>query len=195
MDKTLAARLARHPVIATLYGADLIDDFIGSAAEISIVANFELRRLQSVVQALIGAKKYPIVNIDSCDGLSQDKGGVDYLAEIGAKGLVSTRVATVQRAKRAGLVAVQKVFVTDRSTFPRSVAALEQSEPHLVQLMPAPMLPHIPPQSRKAMPPIIASGFVCDRAGVVAAVKAGAVAVSTSDKGLWKLSAQALRGG
>jgi glycerol uptake operon antiterminator len=61
--------------------------------------------------------------------------------------------------------------------------------------MPAPMLPHIPPQSRKAMPPIIASGFVCDRAGVVAAVKAGAVAVSTSDKGLWKLSAQALRGG
>ena len=34
-----------------------------------------------------------------------------------------------------------------------------------------------------------------DHTTLVAAVKAGAVAVSTSDKGLWKLSAQALRGG
>ncbi|MEH2509432.1 glycerol uptake operon antiterminator [Nitrobacteraceae bacterium AZCC 1564] len=194
MDKSLAVRLTRHPVIATLYGAELIDDFIGSEAEISIVANFELRRLQSVIKALTDAKKYPIVNIDSCDGLSQDKGGVDYLAEIGAKGLVSTRVATVQRAKKAGLVSIQKVFVTDRSTFPRSVSALEQSEPNLVQLMPAPMLPHIPAQYRKAMPPIVASGFVCGREDAVSAISNGAIAVSTSDKKLWKLSGQSLRG-
>ncbi len=194
MDKSLAVRLTRHPVIATLYGAELIDDFITSEAEISIVANFELRRLQSVIKALTDAKKYPIVNIDSCDGLSQDKGGVDYLAEIGAKGLVSTRVATVQRAKKAGLVSIQKVFVTDRSTFPRSVSALEQSEPNLVQLMPAPMLPHIPAQYRKAMPPIVASGFVCGREDAVSAIANGAIAVSTSDKKLWKLSSQSLRG-
>jgi glycerol uptake operon antiterminator len=194
MDKSLAVRLTRHPVIATLYGAELIDDFIASEAEISIVANFELRRLQSVIKALTDAKKYPIVNIDSCDGLSQDKGGVDYLAEIGAKGLVSTRVATVQRAKKAGLVSIQKVFVTDRSTFPRSVSALEQSEPNLVQLMPAPMLPHIPAQYRKAMPPIVASGFVCGREDAVTAISNGAIAVSTSDKKLWKLSGQSLRG-
>jgi glycerol uptake operon antiterminator len=194
MDKSLAVRLTRHPVIATLYGAELIDDFIASEAEISIVANFELRRLQSVIKALTDAKKYPIVNIDSCDGLSQDKGGVDYLAEIGAKGLVSTRVATVQRAKKAGLVSIQKVFVTDRSTFPRSVSALEQSEPNLVQLMPAPMLPHIPAQYRKAMPPIVASGFVCGREDAVSAIANGAIAVSTSDKKLWKLSSQSLRG-
>lgn len=194
MDKSLAVRLTRHPVIATLYGAELIDDFIASEAEISIVANFELRRLQSVIKALTDAKKYPIVNIDSCDGLSQDKGGVDYLAEIGAKGLVSTRVATVQRAKKAGLVSIQKVFVTDRSTFPRSVSALEQSEPNLVQLMPAPMLPHIPPQYRKAMPPIVASGFVCGREDALSAISNGAIAVSTSDKKLWKLSGQSLRG-
>jgi len=194
MDKSLAVRLTRHPVIATLYGAELIDDFIASEAEISIVANFELRRLQSVIKSLTDAKKYPIVNIDSCDGLSQDKGGVDYLAEIGAKGLVSTRVATVQRAKKAGLVSIQKVFVTDRSTFPRSVSALEQSEPNLVQLMPAPMLPHIPAQYRKAMPPIVASGFVCGREDALNAISNGAIAVSTSDKKLWKLSGQSLRG-
>ncbi|MDB5617749.1 glycerol-3-phosphate responsive antiterminator [Tardiphaga sp.] len=193
MDKSLALRLTRHPVIATLYGAEHIDDFIAGEAEISIVANFELRKLRSVIQSLLDADKYPIVNIDSCDGLSQDKGGIDYLAEIGAKGLVSTRVATVQRAKKSGLVAVQKVFVTDRSTFPRSVAALEQSEPNLVQLMPAPMLSLISASSRKAMPPIMASGFICGRDDIVTALANGAVAVSTSDKKLWRLSGQSLR--
>ena len=191
-DKSLALRLTRRPVIATLYGAEHIGSFVESGAEIAIVANFELRRLQPVIRQLTDAGKYVIVNIDSSDGLSQDKGGVDFLADLGAQGLVSTRVATIQRARRAGLVVMQKVFVTDRSTLPRSIAALEQSEPNLVQLMPAPMLPLIPAQYRKALPPIVASGFVCGRDEVVTALKAGAVAVSTSDKRLWQLGSQAV---
>ena len=73
MDKSLGARLARHPVIATLYGVEQADSFIDSAAEVGIVANVDLRRLQAVVVALARAGKFVIVNIDSCDGLSQDK--------------------------------------------------------------------------------------------------------------------------
>ncbi|MGQ7936067.1 glycerol-3-phosphate responsive antiterminator [Paraburkholderia sp. D1E] len=185
MDKSLGARLTRHPVIATLFGVEQIDIFLKSAAEISIVANVELRKLHPVVAALTKAGKYVIVNIDSCDGLSQDKGGVEYLADIGVTSLVSTRVATIQRGNRAGLVTMQKVFVTDRSTWPRSVKALEQSDPNLVQLMPAPMLSHLSAQDRKALPPIVASGFVCNKGDVFDALKNGAVAVSTSDSELW----------
>lgn len=187
MDKSLGARLTRHPVIATLYGVEQIDTFLESAAEITIVANVDLRRLHPVVAALTKAGKYVIVNIDSCDGLSQDKGGVEYLAEIGVTSLVSTRVATIQRGNRAGLVTMQKVFVTDRSTWPRSLKALEQSDPNLVQLMPAPMLSHLSKQDRKLLPPIVASGFVCNQGDVHDALKNGAVAVSTSDSELWNL--------
>jgi glycerol uptake operon antiterminator len=188
MDKSLGARLTRHPVIATLYGIEQIDIFLKSDAEVSIVANVDLRKLHPVVAALTKAGKYVIVNIDSCDGLSQDKGGVEYLADIGVTSLVSTRVATIQRANRAGLVTMQKVFVTDRSTWPRSVKALEQSDPNLVPLMPAPMLSHLPAQDRKALPPIVTSGFVCNKADVFNALKNGAVAVSTSDSELWNLN-------
>lgn len=187
MDKSLGARLTRRPVIATLFGVELFDTFLESAAEICIVANVDLRRLHPVVAALTKAGKYVIVNIDSCDGLSQDKGGVEYLADIGVTSLVSTRVATIQRGNRAGLVTMQKVFVTDRSTWPRSVKALEQSDPNLVQLMPAPMLSHLSTQDRKALPPIVTSGFVCNKGDVLGALKNGAVAVSTSDSELWNL--------
>ncbi|MFZ6645360.1 glycerol-3-phosphate responsive antiterminator [Undibacterium sp. TJN25] len=193
MDKSLGARLTRHPVIATLYGSEQIDIFVDSVAEISIVANVELRKLSPVIAKLTRAGKYVIVNIDSCEGLSQDKGGVEYLADIGVTSLVSTRVATIQRANRAGLVSMQKVFVTDRSTWPRSVKALEQSDPNLVQLMPAPMLSHLSEQDRKAMPPIVGSGFVCNEEDIRSALRHGAVAVSTSDPGLWSLDAEILK--
>ncbi|KML48088.1 transcriptional regulator [Burkholderia cepacia] len=185
MDKSLGARLARHPVIATLYGAEQADSFIDSAAEVGIVANVDLRRLQAVVAALARAGKFVIVNIDSCDGLSQDKGGVEYLADIGVASLVSTRVATIQRANRTGLITMQKVFVTDRSTWPRSVKAIEQSDPNLVQLMPAPMLAHLSEADRQALPPIVASGFVGNADDVRGARRHGAIAVSTSDSTWW----------
>lgn len=193
MDQSLGARLSRHPVIATLYGCEHIDTFIDSVAEIAIVANVELRKLASAVSRLTRAGKYVIVNIDSCEGLSQDRGGVEYLIDIGADSLVSTRIATIQRANRAGCVSVQKVFVTDRSTWPRSVKALEQSDPNLVQLMPAPMLAHLLAQDRKAMPPIMASGFICNSQDIRSAIAHGAVAVSTSDPLLWTLTAEILK--
>lgn len=69
----------------------------------------------------------------------------------------------------------------------RSVKALEQSDPNLVQLMFAPMLSHLSAQDRKALPPIVASGFVCNKGDVFDALKNGAVAVSTSDSELWNL--------
>ncbi|QGZ56607.1 glycerol-3-phosphate responsive antiterminator [Paraburkholderia acidiphila] len=185
MDMSLGARLQRHPVIATLYGVEQFDDFVKSAAEVAIVANVDLRMLHKVVAALTKAGKYVIVNIDSCDGLSQDKGGVEYLADIGVTSLVSTRVATIQRGNRAGLITIQKVFVTDRSTWPRSVKALEQSDPNIVQLMPAPMLARLSAQDRKVLPPVVASGFVCNEADARDALERGAVAVSTSDAELW----------
>jgi glycerol uptake operon antiterminator len=60
--------------------------------------------------------------------------------------------------------------------------------------MPAPMLSYVPAQHRKTMPPIIASGFICDRGHVLDAIKNGAVAVSTSDEKLWRLNGKVLRG-
>lgn len=192
MDRSLGARLARHPIIATLYGAEQIDAFVDSATEIAIVANVELRKLHAVVATITRADKIAIVNIDSCEGISPDKGGVEYLAEIGATSLVSTRVATIQRANRAGLLTMQKVFVTDRSTWPRSVKALEQSDPNLVQLMPAPMLSYISAKERNALPPIVASGFVITPNDVRSALAAGAVAVSTSDAAMWNLDTKTL---
>lgn len=187
MIKNLGTQLACHPMIMAIYGIDQLKVALTSRAQVCIIANIDLIKLQPVITLLAKADKYVIVNIDSCNGLSQDKGGIDYIAETGAMGLLSTRLQTVQRAKKSGLVTMQKIFVTDRSTWLRSLHALEQSEPDYVQLMPAPMLAMLPQADRQRLLPIVASGFVSNEAQIRAALASGATAVSSSDSALWNL--------
>ena len=188
MIKNLGVLLARHPIIMAIYGIEQLKTALSSKAEVCIIANIDLIKLQPVIELLSKAGKYVIVNIDSCNGLSQDKGGIDYVAETGAMGLLSTRLQTVQRAKKCGLVTMQKIFVTDRSTWLRSLKAVEQSEPAYVQLMPAQMLPLLPQADRNVLPPIVASGFVCNEEHAQTALLHGAIAVSSSDSALWDVN-------
>ncbi|MCH2699170.1 glycerol-3-phosphate responsive antiterminator [Citrobacter sp. Cpo073] len=188
MIKNLGVLLARHPIIMAIYGIEQLKTALSSKAEVCIIANIDLIKLQPVIELLSKAGKYVIVNIDSCNGLSQDKGGSDYVAETGAMGLLSTRLQTVQRAKKCGLVTMQKIFVTDRSTWLRSLKAVEQSEPDYVQLMPAQMLPLLPQADRNVLPPIVASGFVCNEEHAQTALLHGAIAVSSSDSALWDVN-------
>ncbi|MCE9794038.1 glycerol-3-phosphate responsive antiterminator [Citrobacter portucalensis] len=188
MIKNFGVLLARHPIIMAIYGIEQLKTALSSKAEVCIIANIDLIKLQPVIELLSKAGKYVIVNIDSCNGLSQDKGGIDYVAETGAMGLLSTRLQTVQRAKKCGLVTMQKIFVTDRSTWLRSLKAVEQSEPDYVQLMPAQMLPLLPQADRNVLPPIVASGFVCNEEHAQTALLHGAIAVSSSDSALWDVN-------
>ncbi|ELN4157950.1 TPA: glycerol-3-phosphate responsive antiterminator [Citrobacter braakii] len=188
MIKNLGVLLARHPIIMAIYGIEQLKIALSSKAEVCIIANIDLIKLQPVIELLSKAGKYVIVNIDSCNGLSQDKGGIDYVAETGAMGLLSTRLQTVQRAKKCGLVTMQKIFVTDRSTWLRSLKAVEQSEPDYVQLMPAQMLPLLSQADRNVLPPIVASGFVCNEEHAQTALLHGAIAVSSSDSALWDVT-------
>lgn len=188
MIKNLGVLLARQPVIMAIYGIEQLKTALSSTAEVCIIANIDLIKLQPVIELLSKAGKYVIVNIDSCNGLSQDKGGIDYVAETGAMGLLSTRLQTVQRAKKCGLITMQKIFVTDRSTWLRSLKAVEQSEPDYVQLMPAQMLPLLPQADRNVLPPIVASGFVCNEEHARMALLHGAIAVSSSDSALWDVN-------
>ena len=185
LDRTIGERLLRAPVMATLYGVDNLQTFLDSKAEVGIVANIALRHVAEVLNALKKSNKLIVLNIDSCEGLSQDKGAIEFLAEIGISVLLSTRVPTIQKAAQCGLLTMQKVFVTDRSTWPRSLKAISQSAPNLVQIMPSPMLGYLSAEDKRRLPPIVASGFICNEADVATAMKQGAIAVSSSNKSLW----------
>ncbi|WGW11433.1 glycerol-3-phosphate responsive antiterminator [Saxibacter everestensis] len=182
---SLERAFSRNPVVAALYGREQLIKFLDSTSDVCIIANVALQDLGPLVGALSANDKFAFVNIDSCSGLAQDKGAVEYLKKIGAPGIVTTRVSLIQKANSLGMVTMQKVFVTDRSNLPRSVTAVEQSRPHLVQLMPWPVVPYIEKEELRALSPFIVGGFVAGKSDVAAALAAGAKGVSTSDIGMW----------
>lgn len=184
----LDAKLNRNPVIASVFGAESVAGFLDSDCQLCILANVSLHELEGLLQLLDKAEKFTFVNMDACSGLGQDRGAVEYLKRIGTQGVVSTKTAMIQRANSLSMVTMQKVFVTDRSNLPRSAAALEQSKPHLVQVMPWPVISHLNDGERRSLSPFVAAGFIRTGSDVATALRSGAKGVSTSSKELWDIA-------
>ncbi|MFF5211958.1 glycerol-3-phosphate responsive antiterminator [Streptosporangium sp. NPDC000396] len=193
MDRRLLAALAEHPVMASLVGVEMADRFTTTSTPLGILASVPLGDLEATVQRTLAAGKIVFVNMDSTPGLGHDPGALTYLKKIGAIGICSTRAAIIERAGSLGLLAMQKVFVTDRSNLHRSLQAIARSHPDLVQLMPAVVLRYVEQQARDLGVPYLAAGFVQGEADVVEALRHGAAGVCTSDKALWELRRSALR--
>lgn len=193
VDRRLLAALAEHPVMASLVGVTTVDRFTRTSAPLGILASVPLGDLADAVGRTVAAGKIVFVNMDSTPGLGHDPGALTYLKGIGAVGICSTRAAIIERAGGLGLLAMQKVFVTDRSNLHRSIQSIGRSNPDLVQLMPAVVLRYVEQQARDLGVPYLAAGFVQGEADVVDALRHGAVGVCTSDEDLWELRRSALR--
>lgn len=189
----LREALEKSVVVASVVGREPVPAFQASQSQIAVVASIELKDMADVVAEMRGSGKFFFLNIDSCRGLAQDKGALEYLRSLQVPGIVSTRTALVERAKGLGQVTMQKVFVTDRSNLPRSVNSTAMSKPDLLQLMPWPVVPRIEKDIRAELSPFVAAGFVQRRTDVSLALALGAKAAATSDRDLWNVPAEELR--
>lgn len=179
--------LHKRPVIASVLNHSHLEAFIESSAQFCFLAQTDLIDLETAIDSIHEQPgKAVFVNIDSITGLAQDRGGVDYLARLGADGLLTTRGSLIPRAQEAGMLTVQKLFITDRSNIARGVAAVNGSKPDLLQLMPAPVLPFVAGHEIMRIRPVVAAGFVTSPEEVEVALGYGAVGVSTSSPDLWE---------
>ncbi|GAA1844861.1 glycerol-3-phosphate responsive antiterminator [Brevibacterium marinum] len=182
---TLESTLRDNPVIGTLFGEDDMKQFCARPTRFSFVANLPLVRVGAVIERLSAATTLPMLNVDSVQGLTANADGLEYLKGIGVPGIVSTHTQAVSRAADLGLLAVQKVFVTDRSNLRRAAATVKSSHAHFVQLMPWPVVPHLSPEFLRELGPFIVAGFVSTEDDIRSALSLGALAVSSSQKELW----------
>lgn len=180
------AGLSRHPVMPAILDSSTVGHFTASSAIACILAQFDLTDLESTLERIhTTSDQLVIVNIDSIIGLAQDRGGVDYLAKIGADGVVTTRGSLISRGAEAGLVTIQKLFITDRSNLHRAVSAVKGAKADLLQIMPSPVLPFVADHPVMKLRPVIAGGFVRDQEDIDRALSHGAIAVSVSSPELW----------
>lgn len=177
--------LKAHPVMSVLFGPERLHEVLQADAQAVTVSSMELRHLEKLVEVLHEYGKVCIVSIDAIGGLAHDRGGLGYLESIGIEGVVTTRGSLVARIRSAGMVSIQKVFITDRTNLQRMQGSVQQSSPDYVEIMPQPVVDMLTPQELEPFGNLIVAGFISDKADVKRALDKGAAGVSSSDVRLW----------
>ena len=132
--------------------------------------------------------KLCVIHLDLIDGFSNKEIAVDAVWKAtGAEGIISTRGALIKRAKQLGMAAIQRGFMLDSRSLGSFEQQIQLSRPDFVEILPG-LLPMVIALLKERVDvPIIAGGFIHDKEDVIAALNAGALAVSASSPNVWTL--------
>jgi glycerol uptake operon antiterminator len=185
---TLLQSLADDPVIASVKDAADLEAVLASDRNVVFLLYGTLLDVEGIVQRCKDAGKSVLVDVDLLDGFAARDVVGRWIAErTGADGVLSTKTSMIRAARRAGLVAVQRFFLVDSFSYHQLPRVLAQSGADAIEILPG-CMPRVIGWLRDVTDvPIVAGGLVCEKADVLAALGAGALAVASSNHDVWSM--------
>ncbi len=180
--------VAAHPVIAATKNAEELTASL-SCEDIQVVFLLfgDVCNLPTLVQQIKAAGKTAIVHADLIYGLASKEIAIDFIHQhTSADGIISTRQGCIRRAKELGLHTILRVFVLDSISL-ASLDKLHKIKPDFIEILPGTMPKTIRSICQRLETPILAGGLISDKEDVLGALDAGAVAVSTTNQGVWQM--------
>jgi glycerol uptake operon antiterminator len=92
----------------------------------------------------------------------------------------------IVKAKQKGVYAIQRVFLLDSTALEKSYTIIQKVQPDYIELLPGIIPSFIQEVHQKTGIPVLAGGLIRTEQDVAEALKAGATAVTTSKRELWK---------
>lgn len=180
--------LSENPIIASIKDEKGLANVVKSDNKVVFVLHGSICNIQKTVDALKQAEKTVFVHIDLIDGLSGREVAVEYLRSTTAlDGIISTKASLIKIAKGLGLLTVHRFFLLDSMSLENIPRQISLCAPDSIEVLPACMPKIITKLSQSISSPIIAGGLIQDKSDVMAALSAGACAVSTTKSTLWEL--------
>lgn len=146
--------------------------------------------IKDIVQVIKKHGKTAMVHIDLISGLSPKEAAVDFIYEqTDADGIISTKLFLIEHAKELSMYTVLRFFVMDSLAL-QYIKNLENQAkimPDFIEVLPGVMPKIIQKICKESNVPMIAGGLIEDKEDVIGALKAGAVAVSTTNQMVWEL--------
>ncbi|WP_010303930.1 glycerol-3-phosphate responsive antiterminator [Kurthia senegalensis] len=162
------------------------DHVLTSPFEYIVLLEVHISHLISLKREAERRGKKLIIHADLIHGLKTDNFAADFLCnDIRPAGIISTRSNILIKAKSRGIVAIQRVFLIDTIALEKSYSLIEKANPDYIELLPGIIPSMIEEVYNHTKIPVITGGLIRERANVVEALSAGAVAVTTSNKELW----------
>ncbi|HZU15774.1 MAG TPA: glycerol-3-phosphate responsive antiterminator [Candidatus Dormibacteraeota bacterium] len=182
----IVARLREHPVGAAIKEEAQLEPALESPAAVLFILRGDGLELGPVLRRIHAAGKLAAVHLDLVEGIGRDHVGVRWLVRAGADAVISSHGHLVRTIRASGVVAIQRLLLSDGTSIAAGLAAVERASPDLVEVLPGAILPHVRDLlATRVRVPLLAGGFIRRAADLEAALAAGAFAVSTSSPELW----------
>lgn len=175
--------LERSPVIAAIPD-HLLAQALLSPVEIIFDLKASLTTVADSIRRTHEANKKIFIHIDLADGIGKDKTGVEYLAQLGADGIISTKAPLIRHGNDAGLVTVQRFFALDSKGVDAISDMLSATSPDLIEIMPG-IASKVIRRLTAGNVPVIAGGLIETKQEITEALRNGAEGVSTGKQELW----------
>ena len=167
--------------------ADL-DAIMKAGYEYAMMLQIHMAQLKHVVDMAHAHRVKLILHADLIQGLRSDEHGVQYLCqEIQPDGIISTHSQVIETARKRGVLTIQRIFLLDSHSLETSYRVIRSMQPDYIEVLPGIIPELIQEVFQETRMPILAGGFLRTPLQVKQALDAGATAVTTSNRDLWKL--------
>lgn len=181
-------QLMENPVIAAVKEERALEAALQSDCEVVFLLSSTVLNVAQQVERAKQAGKTVLVHMDLVEGLSNREIAVDALAQLcHPHGIISTRPTQVRRARHLGLVTVQRAFILDSLSITSLHGQISVGKPDFIEILPGIMPRIITEITQSTQIPVIAGGLIKHKEEVLDAIKAGAVAVSTTCQAVWEM--------
>ena len=184
----LISLFEQSPVIAAVKSYAGLEKSLTSNSQVIFVLFGNILTVADIVAAIKRTGKAAFVHIDLIDGLSAQDIAVDFIAKATqADGIISTKQSLLRYAKTIGLLTIQRFFVLDSIALSNIRKQMSTETADLIEILPGAMPKIIHKIAVSEEKPVIAGGLISDKEDIIAALGAGASAISSSNSDFWSL--------
>ena len=189
MDQRFYDAVLSSPVIAAVKDLEQLEECL-TLENIQVVFLLfgDLCSIADIVAKAKDGGKIVLIHTDLVTGLSASKEiAVDFLrANTRADGIISTKPNFIRRARELKMFTVMRLFVIDSMAL-AGIDKLEAVKPDFIEVLPGVMPKTIRKITQNTRIPILAGGLIADKEDVMAALGAGAMAVSATSREVWRM--------
>lgn len=174
------------PVIPEIKNDEWLEALKESDSDIAYVLYGDICSIADIVERVRGSGKRAIIHVDLIVGLSAKEISVDFIKKYTeAEGIISMKTAMIKRANELGMFTIQRFYMMDGFTYANIEKHVKNCNPDVVEFLPAGLYKVMKYLAETIKKPIVASGLTQDKEDIIGALKAGAIAVATTNRSLW----------
>lgn len=187
MREEMLEIIAEFPIIAAVKDEKELKESLMTDCKVIFILFGNICNISEIVEKIKNKDKLAIIHADLVQGLSAKIEAIDYLKlNTKADGIISTKGNIVKYAVEIGLIGILRNFIIDSMAMENVNKQVSLANPDMVEIMPG-IMPEIIEKIKSELKlPLIAGGLISEKKDVIAALAAGADAVSTTKIGLWK---------